>query len=32
MKVYEKVGGIIDFSEEELVFAALHHDLGKVEI
>ena len=30
MKVYEEVGGIIDFTKEELVFSALHHDLGKV--
>ena len=30
MKVYEEVGGVIDFTLEELVFSALHHDLGKV--
>ena len=30
MGVYERVGGVIDFTEEELVFSALHHDLGKV--
>jgi len=30
VKVYEKVGGTIDFTMEELVFTALHHDLGKV--
>ena len=30
MGVYERVGGIIDFTLEELVFSALHHDLGKV--
>ena len=28
--LWEKNGANIDFSEEELVFAALHHDLGKV--
>ena len=30
MGVYERVGGVIDFTLEELVFSALHHDLGKV--
>jgi len=30
MKVYEEVGGVIDFTLEELVFSAMHHDLGKV--
>jgi len=30
MKVYESIGAVIDFTEEELVFCALHHDLGKV--
>ena len=30
MKVYEEVGGVVDFTLEELVFSALHHDLGKV--
>jgi len=29
-KLYEKMGGIIDFTDEELVFTALHHDLGKL--
>ena len=28
--LWEKNGANIDFTEEELVFAALHHDLGKV--
>ena len=28
--LYEKLGGSIDFTEEELVFSALFHDLGKV--
>lgn len=28
--LYEKMGGEINFTEEELVFAALFHDLGKV--
>ena len=30
MKQYEKFGGTIDFTEEELVFSALFHDLGKI--
>ena len=30
MKVYESIGAVIDFTEEELIFCALHHDLGKV--
>ncbi len=30
MKVYQEIGAVIDFNEEELVFSALHHDLGKV--
>ena len=29
-KLYEKMGGTIDYTEEELVFAALFHDLGKL--
>ena len=29
-KLYESMGGNIDFSDEELVFSALFHDLGKV--
>lgn len=29
-KLYEKIGGTIDYTEEELVFAALFHDLGKI--
>ena len=29
-KLYESMGGTIDFTEEELVFAALFHDLGKM--
>lgn len=28
--VYKKIGGDIDFTKQELVFAALHHDLGKL--
>ena len=28
--VYEAGGGVIDFTNEELIFAALHHDLGKL--
>jgi len=30
MKQYKENGGIIDFEVEELLFAALHHDLGKL--
>ena len=30
MKFWNSMGGEIDFTEEELVFAALNHDLGKV--
>lgn len=30
LNLYRKAGGKIDFTEEELVFAALFHDLGKV--
>jgi len=29
-KVYKSIDGDIDFTKEELVFAALHHDLGKL--
>jgi len=29
-QVFENVGGTIDFTDEELVFSAMHHDLGKV--
>lgn len=29
-KLYEKMGGTVDYTEEELVFAALFHDLGKI--
>ncbi len=28
--LWENNGATIDFTEEELVFSALHHDLGKV--
>lgn len=28
--LYLQMGGIVDFSDEELVFAALFHDLGKI--
>ena len=28
--LYKKMGGTIDFTEEELVFSALHHDFGKL--
>jgi len=30
MKLYESIGGTIDFTQEELLFAAFHHDLGKL--
>lgn len=30
MKLYSQMGGNIDFTEEELVFSALFHDLGKI--
>lgn len=29
-KLYEEMGGNINFSDEELVFSALFHDLGKI--
>lgn len=29
-RLYEEMGGSIDYSQEELVFAALFHDLGKL--
>lgn len=29
-KLYEYMGGTIDFTDEELIFSALFHDLGKV--
>lgn len=29
-RLYKEMGGEIDFTEEELVFAALFHDLGKI--
>ena len=29
-RLYAEMGGTVDFSEEELVFAALFHDLGKI--
>jgi hypothetical protein len=30
MKLYKEAGGIIDFTQEELLFSAFHHDLGKL--
>jgi hypothetical protein len=30
MRLYQEMGGTVDFTEEELVFAALFHDLGKI--
>tara|TARA_B100000963_G_scaffold349387_1_gene358371 strand:+ start:980 stop:1714 length:735 start_codon:yes stop_codon:yes gene_type:complete len=29
-RLYQKMGGTVDYTEEELVFAALFHDLGKL--
>jgi len=29
-RLYEKMGGTLDYTEEQLVFAALFHDLGKM--
>ena len=29
-RLYEEMGGMIDYTEEELVFAAIFHDLGKL--
>jgi hypothetical protein len=29
-KLFEDTGGVCDFTEEELIFVALHHDLGKL--
>ena len=29
-RLWEKNGAMINFTDEELVFAALHHDLGKI--
>lgn len=29
-KMYDHLGGILDFTMEELIFAVLHHDLGKI--
>jgi hypothetical protein len=28
--VYKKMGGDVDFTKQELIFAAMHHDLGKL--
>jgi hypothetical protein len=30
MRMYRDVGGCVDFTEEELLFTAFHHDLGKL--
>jgi hypothetical protein len=30
MKLYTEAGGVVDFTQEELLFAAFHHDLGKL--
>ena len=28
--LYKKIGGTIDFTKQEIIFSALHHDLGKL--
>jgi hypothetical protein len=28
--LYKSLGGVIDFTKQELIFSALHHDLGKL--
>ena len=30
MKLYKEKGGIVDFTQEELLFSPFHHDLGKL--
>jgi hypothetical protein len=30
MKLYQEQGGVVDFTTDELLFAAFHHDLGKL--
>ena len=30
MKLYQEAGGVVDFTQEELLFSAFHHDLGKL--
>jgi len=30
MKMYQESGGTINFTQEELLFSAIHHDLGKL--
>lgn len=30
MKMYQEAGGVVDFTKEELLFTAFHHDLGKL--
>lgn len=29
-KMYKEMGGIVDYTAQEVIFAALHHDLGKL--
>lgn len=29
-KLYDKMGGYVDYTEDEMLFAAMHHDLGKL--
>jgi len=28
--LYKKLGGVVDYTKQEVVFAAMHHDLGKL--
>ena len=28
--IYKSMGGVIDFTKQEMIFSALHHDLGKL--
>jgi len=30
LKLYKEAGGTVDFTQEELLFSAFHHDLGKL--
>ena len=30
LKLYKEAGGMVDFTQEELLFSAFHHDLGKL--
>lgn len=30
VRVYAKIGGVVDATQDEIMFAAMHHDLGKL--